>query len=109
MIFEIALYKDNEHKVLVTKTMAKTYKLVVKRLPRKVCVSIRAMKGRTLTKRKNVKYGRKRRKSKSRRKRKMKYQTFIKKCMKRHKGRKYGAKSGKMGMCARRYKRGLRP
>ena len=39
----------------------------------------------------------------------MKYQTFIKKCMKKHKNRSYRGKGGKMGMCARRYKAGRTP
>jgi hypothetical protein len=80
-----------------------SYKLIVKRLPRKVCVSIRAARGRTLAKRKYVHRHKKGRRVG--RRRKTKYQTFIKRCMKknhRHRG-------SKLAMCARRYKRGLAP
>lgn len=87
--------------------MAKTYKLIVKRLPRKVCVSIRAKKGRTLTKRKYVKYSKKRKRATRRkRKRKGSWRVFMKKCMKKHKN--YKGKY-KLKMCGRRWRTGKVP
>ena len=85
--------------------MAKQYKLIVRRLPRKVCVSIRAAKGRSLVKRR--KYVRKTKKGrKGARRRKQAWRPFMKKCMKGHKN--YKGKY-KLKMCGRRYRSGLRP
>lgn len=46
--------------------MVVKHRLTVKRLPKKVCISIRTTKGRTLAKKKYVRYGRKRTKSRRR-------------------------------------------
>jgi len=87
--------------------MAKQYKLVVKRLPRKVCVSIRAAKGSTLTKRKYVKRSKSRKRGK--RRRKMKWITYYKKCAKAYRGKSRRKPRSVTKACAARYRAGKRP
>ncbi len=92
--------------------MARTYKLIVKRLPRKVCVSIRSAKGRTLTKKRNVSYRKKGKRGK-RRKRKIPWMKkgkggYWSKCARRTKRMKRKPRNVQR-YCRNRYRAGLRP